>query len=132
MGDTCFFPTDAQRSRLATIYTPTPDGLAPMPIEIGGGTSAEFVSAGGGLFSTAGDYMRFMQMILNGGELDGIRLLKTETMPLLTQNQIGSLRAGEMGSTMPNFALPHDPMPGIQTGWSMAFLVCPETGPNGR
>jgi methyl acetate hydrolase len=132
MADTCFFPTADLRTRQATLYARTPEGLAPMPIEFGAGEATEIVSAGGGLYSTAGDYMRFMRMILNGGALDGVRLLGADSMGLLTQNLIGDLRAGEMGSTMPMLALPFDPFPGVHTGWSAGFMVYPETGANGR
>jgi CubicO group peptidase (beta-lactamase class C family) len=51
--------------------------------------SATYFSGGAGLFSTASDYGRFLQMLLNGGELDGVRLLKAETVKQMTTNQIG-------------------------------------------
>src|SRR5262249_7714440 len=51
--------------------------------------STSYFSGGAGLFSTAGDYARFLQMLLNGGELNGTRLLKAETVKQMTTNQIG-------------------------------------------
>ena len=51
----------------------------------------KFLSGGGGLVSTAGDYVRFVQMLLNGGELDGIRILKKETVTLMTRDHLGPL-----------------------------------------
>jgi methyl acetate hydrolase len=132
MTDTCFTPSEAQLNRKASLYARTPDGLLPMPVEIGGGPDVEILSGGGGLYSTAADYMRFLRLILNGGELDGTHVISTETLTGLARNQIGSLRAGYMDSVVPAFAPPFDGFPDLHTGWSHAFLIVPETGPNGR
>lgn len=51
-----------------------------------------FCSGGGGLFSTAADYARFAQMLLNGGQLDGVRLLSRKTVELMTSNHIANLK----------------------------------------
>ncbi len=53
-----------------------------------------FESGGGGLLSTARDYMRFAQMLLNGGELDGVRILSPKTIELMTSNHLGDLPMG--------------------------------------
>jgi CubicO group peptidase (beta-lactamase class C family) len=132
MVDTCFAPSDAQRSRLATLYAQTPEGLGPMPMEIGGGAAAEFLAGGAGLCSTAPDYLRFCQMILRGGEFDGARILSAAMVDQLKANQIGGLRAGRMDTVMPAFAPVYDAFPDMQTSWSLAFLINPERGPDGR
>jgi methyl acetate hydrolase len=59
---------------------------------------------GGGLASTASDYGRFMRMMLNGGELDGARVLKAETVTLMGQNQIGAITVPALKSAMPRSA----------------------------
>ena len=59
---------------------------------------------GGGLASTANDYGRFMRMMLNGGELDGARVLKAETVTLMGQNQIGAITVPALKSAMPRSA----------------------------
>jgi CubicO group peptidase (beta-lactamase class C family) len=59
--------------------------------------NAGYFSGGAGLVSTLNDYARFLQMLLNGGQLDGVRLLKPETVEAMTTNQIGALRLGEGG-----------------------------------
>lgn len=88
MSDTSFFVPEASRDRLATIYRAGADGtLIALPRNFG---SETFFSGGGGLFSTARDYARFAQMLLNGGELEGVRILKPETIREMTTNQIGS------------------------------------------
>ena len=55
---------------------------------------AEFWSAGGPLYSTARDYMVFLQMLLNGGSLNGTRILKPETVALMNQNHTGNIPCG--------------------------------------
>jgi CubicO group peptidase (beta-lactamase class C family) len=82
---------ESKRDRVATIYRDTPaGGLTSIPKSYG---SATFFSGGGGLFSTARDYARFAQMLLNGGELEGVRIIKPETIEQMTSNQIGKLTA---------------------------------------
>ena len=94
LRDTSFYVPESKRDRLATIYRATLDkGLTPLPEDRG---SKTFFAGGRGLFSTARDYTRFAQMLLNGGALDGVRMLKPETMAAMTSNQIGLRTA--MGS----------------------------------
>jgi CubicO group peptidase (beta-lactamase class C family) len=64
-------------------------------------TKPKLLSGGGGCVSTARDYLRFCQMLLNGGELDGVRLLKKETVAMMTQNQLPeeAMKAKNGGST---------------------------------
>lgn len=97
MRDTHFFLPAAQRGRLAAVYAATDRGgivRAPEgPLGQGSyvdGPRASF-SGGAGLLSTAGDYARFLQMLLNGGALGGARVLAPATVALMTQNQIGTI-----------------------------------------
>ena len=114
----------------AKVHVRNPDGsLKVIPANLGGG---EFQSGGAGLSSTAPDYARFMRMILRGGELDGARVLEQSAVAEMGRNQIGLYRAGYMGTTMPQLALPFDNIPGQHTGWGLGFLINPETGPAGR
>ena len=71
-------------------------------------------SGGAGLVTTIGDYARFLQMLLNGGELDGRRYLKSETVKLMTSDQIG-----------PETGILHDPFyfPGPTSGFGLGFAV---------
>jgi CubicO group peptidase (beta-lactamase class C family) len=88
MRDTSFLVPEPKRPRVATIYRSDEGGkLVALPKGYG---SATFFSGGGGLFSTARDYTRFAQMLLNGGELGGARILKPETIAEMTTNQIGA------------------------------------------
>lgn len=56
------------------------------------GSGNRFYSGGGGLVSTAADHLRFLQMLLNGGELEGHRVLQRNTVASMTHNQIGEMR----------------------------------------
>ncbi|HXB67102.1 MAG TPA: serine hydrolase domain-containing protein [Candidatus Acidoferrales bacterium] len=88
MKDTSFYPPDEKAARRATIYTPVAGGgIRPMAMPAARGR--KFFSGAGGLSSTAPDYVRFCQMLLNGGQLDGTRLLSRKTVELMTQNHIG-------------------------------------------
>lgn len=97
MHDSYFFVPPAQRDRLAAVYAATPAGgivrASDGPLGQGSyvdGPRASF-SGGAGLVSTAGDYARFLQMLLNGGELEGARVLAPATVSLMTHDQLGTV-----------------------------------------
>lgn len=96
MKDTTFYPTDAQRQRLVTAYTKNKDAgaleVTPPRAEYGARNRPPL--GNGGLYSTAPDYVRFAQMLLNGGELDGRRYLSADAMSLLTTPLTGDLPTG--------------------------------------
>jgi methyl acetate hydrolase len=86
---------------------------------------------GGGLASTADDYGRFMRMILNGGELDGARVLKAETVKLMEQNQIGAVTVPALKSALPRSA----DFTFIADGrdkWGLGFLITVDQLPGMR
>ena len=97
MSDTWFFPPAAVGGRLTAVYAVTPEGAlvrAPDgPLGQGAyiaGPRQDF-AGGAGLISTAGDYARFLQMLLNGGELDGARILSPTTVTQMTADQVDTL-----------------------------------------
>jgi CubicO group peptidase (beta-lactamase class C family) len=87
MVDTGFSIRDDQVDRVARLYSPHPaDGRAVVsPLDRVG---FEFLSGGGGLWGTAADYLRFCHMLLNRGELDGVRLLGSRTVDYMTRNHL--------------------------------------------
>jgi CubicO group peptidase (beta-lactamase class C family) len=104
MPDTRFWAETAeQRARLATVYTPwASGGLTPIELETIPFTQRPTLIEGAvGLLSTVPDYVRFSQMLLNKGELDGVRLLRSETVELMTRNGLSdavqATRGGSMG-----------------------------------
>jgi CubicO group peptidase (beta-lactamase class C family) len=99
MRDTTFYLTANQLPRLAKSYRRTDKGeLEVAAISFLNGKSPtdldRFPAPNGGLFSTASDYVRFCQMVLRGGELDGKRYLKPETVKLMTTIQTADLKTG--------------------------------------
>ena len=96
MPDTHFYLPESKRDRLATVYSLQDGTLTRAGKErTGQGDYADgprqSFSGGAGLLSTAGDYARFLQMVLNGGELDGVRLLSPKTVELMTSSHTGAL-----------------------------------------
>jgi CubicO group peptidase (beta-lactamase class C family) len=104
MPDSSFFLPPAKRDRLATVYSASPDGRILRAPE-GGTGQGDYVDGpracfggGAGLLSSPTDYARFLQMLLNGGELDGVRVLSPKTVELMTANHVGTLyNDGNMG-----------------------------------
>jgi CubicO group peptidase (beta-lactamase class C family) len=88
MNDTAFFVPESELSRLATVYQGGAQGLAPMPNDPNVSKPPAFPSGGGGLYSTAGDYLRFAQMLANDGELSGVRILAPSSVELMTSNHV--------------------------------------------
>ncbi len=103
MHDTSFIVPPEKRSRVVAAYVPTETAIRRLKIgerliHSGDPISSDYhlesnkcFSGGGGLCSTPSDYMRFCQMLLNGGELNGVRLLEEETIKLMTIDQTGTL-----------------------------------------
>jgi CubicO group peptidase (beta-lactamase class C family) len=91
MTDTGFWVDEAQTSRLAACYARTPGHpllLVDPPATSRYRTAPEFLSGGGGLVSSAHDYLRFMRMLANGGELDGARILGPRTVRWMASNHL--------------------------------------------
>jgi CubicO group peptidase (beta-lactamase class C family) len=91
MVDTAFGVPEAQRSRLASLYVPNPKTGKALKFSSGDDVSTgtpTFLSGGGGLMTTASDYLRFCEMLRRGGELDGARLLGTRTVRYMTRNHL--------------------------------------------
>jgi CubicO group peptidase (beta-lactamase class C family) len=117
MHDTAFLVPEAKRDRVATIYRAGDDGaLTPLPKNYG---SATLFSGGGGLFSTARDYSRFAEMLLEGGELQGQRILRPETVRAMTTNQVG-----ELETRIPGLAL----FTGMKYGLGFGLELAPAAG----
>jgi CubicO group peptidase (beta-lactamase class C family) len=90
MTETAHHARPEWESRIPRMYTVTPSGLQPAATLLSAVylPTGKFLSGGGNMLSTANDYLRFAQMLLNGGELDGVRILKRETVAAMTKNQL--------------------------------------------
>lgn len=124
MTETTFQPGSTLMSRLAMLGLRTPDGLVHVPNEEpGDGTPYEMASGGGGLYSTAVDYLRFTRMILEGGRLDGVRVLSEATVDLMAQDHLGDLSADGWLSTNLTLTEHVELLPGQRTGWGLSFMI---------
>ena len=131
MADTGFVISSAQRAREASAHRRKPDGsLVPEPMEKPS-TGGSF-SGGGGIYSSAPDYLTFIRMLLNGGTLDGARILRPETVELMGRNQIGAIEAGHLRTTSPAFSNDVDFFPGIAMRWGLGHMINMTPGPDGR
>lgn len=96
MEDTWFYVPPEEAGRMATVYGSGEDDVERAPDGPGMQTQGQYVdgprmsfSGGAGLVSTAGDYLRFLQMLLNGGELEGVRILSPASVDLMTRDHLG-------------------------------------------
>jgi CubicO group peptidase (beta-lactamase class C family) len=117
MVDTAFDVQDAKWTRMSTVYTSDgKGGIRPMKDPESFGTTymspvasyktpKRYFSGGAGLTSTAQDYWRFAQMLLNGGVLDGARLLSPKTIELMTSSHTADLPQGGLVGLGANFGL---------------------------
>lgn len=93
MKDTGFIQPEARAPRVVTVYRKAANGLEPLPNQ-NGFTSNTYFSGAAGLMTTAEDYLQFGQMLLNGGALNGRRLLGQKTVELMASNHVASLFPG--------------------------------------
>ncbi|HUE87437.1 MAG TPA: serine hydrolase domain-containing protein [Vicinamibacterales bacterium] len=123
MRDTFFNVPADKRARVMTIYQRGPDGvLTPQPALPGG--PVEFFSGGGGLFSTAADYLTFARAILAGGQLNGRRILTESSVAAMGQNHIGNLMVRPVASVIPQLASSNGgTMPGSLDKFGLGFAL---------
>jgi methyl acetate hydrolase len=131
MTDTGFRLGPSQRARLVGMHARGADGaLAPMPFEMD--QDPEFHMGGGGLYGTAGDYIKFTQMILNRGRGNGNQVLKPETVATMCQNHIGELEMTKMVAAIPSVTNDVDLYPDIVKKWGLSFMINTAATPEGR
>ena len=131
MNDTGFKISETMRKRLVGMHARGEDGtLAAIPFELE--QAPEFHMGGGGLYGTAGDYIKFTQMILNKGRGNGNQLLKPETVALMGQNNIGDLTMGKMTTAIGWATNDVDLYPDIVKKWGLSFLINTAKTPEGR
>lgn len=123
MKDTSFIVQPGKFDRLVSEYQRQADGrltenprTLPPPPKVDNG--------GGGLYSTAPDYVRFMQMILNRGKgSNGAVILQPKTVDMMATNQIGAISAGKLKTVRPNISSDVDFHPGHKDGFGFGFLI---------
>jgi CubicO group peptidase (beta-lactamase class C family) len=90
----------------------------------------EVFMGGGALYSTIGDYLRFTRMILGGGTLDGVRVLKQETVALMSRNAMGDVSCRPLKSQIPGRSTDMNFVDGMK--WGLTFMINPQEFPGGR
>lgn len=127
MTDTAFYMDPASLQRVAQLQVDATTGKRP---EFGNSDDltkekVKWFSGGGGLLSTAPDYARFCQMLVNGGELDGVRLLSPKTLAVMTSDQVPqhASRVGELQVTQDL-----NPLPEIGQSFGLGFAVRTDLG----
>ena len=131
MSDTGFKIGESQRQRLVGMHARGEDGsLAPTPFELD--QDPEFHMGGGGLYGTAGDYIKFTQMILNKGRGNGSQMLQPETVAMMGQNHIGPLNMTRMTSAVAFATNDVDLYPDMEKKWGLSFLINSDRTPEGR
>ena len=123
MVDTSYILPASKFERLASSYQRQKDGTLKqdtrkLP------TAPKAFNGGGGLYSTAGDYVRFMQMILRKGRgINNAQILSANTVENMEVNQIGGLTAGKMKSYRTGLSSDVDMQPGSTEKWGLGFLI---------
>ena len=131
MDSTAFKITPAMRERIAKVHQRGDDGkFTVSAFEVP--QEPEFEPGGGGLYSTAGDYQRFMRMILNGGKGNGKQVLRSETVELMSRNAMGELRVKMLPSQNRLLSCDAEFFPGVPKSWGLSFMINEATAPTGR
>ncbi len=132
MTDTGFVLWPDWLPRLARVHARDEHGAltpidAPPPAE-----NPEFFAGGGGLFSTARDYLIFLQALMHGGTWNGARVLKPETVALMADNHMGALNVLPMKTFNPRMSNDVELFPGMDKKWGLSFLINTQDVPGGR
>ena len=131
MTDTAFVITPQQRAREASVHRRGPGGvLTAEPLEQN--SPRQTFSGGGGIYSAAPDYLTFLRALLAGGALDGVRILRPETVALMGQNQIGDIDVGVLKTTVPALSNDVDLCPGVTRKWGFGHMITMQAMAGGR
>jgi methyl acetate hydrolase len=131
MTDSGFVLGPEQRSRLASMHVRSGDSSFDV-IEFEVPQQPEFFMGGGGLYGTGLDYLTFLRALLNGGQLDGARILRPETVAEMNRNQIGDLMVGLMRTADPASSNDAEFFPGMPKKWGLGYMINVDEAPTGR
>ena len=131
MQDTGFKLDAPRRARLSGMHARQPDGsLQEMPFELP--QEPELHMGGGGLYGTAGDYLKFQQVFLHEGRFNGAQVLKPETVRSMAQNHIGDLNVRLLETAMPPYSNDAEFFPGMIKKWGLGFMINTASVPGRR
>jgi methyl acetate hydrolase len=135
MNDTGFIISPAQWEREASGHRRQPDGslkAEPMQPQPKWPPAPQSFSGGGGIYSSASDYLTLIRMLMHGGELNGVRILHPDTVALMGQNQIGRIDVGVLRTTAPAVSNDVDFFPGSKLKWGFGHMITTQPVPEGR
>ena len=131
MTDTFFDVPPEKQARVVAVHQRQEDGsfleLSAEPFK-----PVRFFSGGGGLYSTASDYLKFARMLLDGGKLGNKRILQSATVDQMSRNQIGDLMLVELRSSVPQFAKDSSRIPGSLDKFGLGFGINTKPVEGGR
>jgi len=130
MSTTSFRLGPALRGELAAMNFRSPDGLVRIEFEMT--QEPEFLMAGGAMYGSPADYLTLLRMILGGGAVDGVRILREDTVAKALTNQIGDLAFGKITTVDPGSSNDVEFLPGTTKKWSLLGLLNVEETPGGR
>ena len=133
MDSTAFRITPAMRARMARVHHRQADGslVADLKREIP--QDPEFEAGGGGLYSTANDYLKFVRMVLDDGRsARGDVVMKPETVDAMATNSMGDSTVTLLKTVMPALSNDAEFFPGVTKQWGLSFLINNEEAPTGR
>ena len=131
MASTGYQLTEDLRARLAGVHQRGADGVI-SAVDFDPPQNTAHFNGGGGMYSTAPDYARFMRMILNGGSLDGAQVLKPETVGLMGENHIGDLLVEKLNTCMPHLSFDAEFYPDMAKKWGLTFMINQDDVPGAR
>ena len=133
MDSTAFFISPDMRGRLAKIHHRGADGSLTPDMELEIPQQPEFEMGGGGLYGTAGDYLKFVRMMLNQGRSDrGEQVLKPETVAQMSKNAMGDSKVCLLKTAMAPLSNDAEFFPGIEKQWGLSFMINNAQAPTGR
>jgi len=131
MDSTGFKITPDMRARLAKVHQRSPEGVL-APIEFEMTQEPEFEMGGGGIYSTTGDYLEFVRMMLNRGKGNGNQILNPETVALMSRNAMGNNRVTMLKTAIPPLTNDAEFFPGMVKSWGLSFMINDHEAPTGR
>lgn len=132
MTSTAFKITPDMRARIAKIHQRGDNDALEPQLELEIPQEPEFEMGGGGLYSTARDYLQFVRMILNRGKAGGAQVLKSETVDLMSRNNMGDSRVTLLTTAAPPLSNDAEFFPGVSKSWGLSFQINEEKAPTGR
>lgn len=133
MDSTAFRLTPAMRARMARVHHRRADGglVADLKREVP--QEPEFEAGGGGLYSTANDYLKFVRMVLDGGRsARGEAVMTPETVDAMAANSMGDSTVCLLETVMPALSNDAEFFPGVTKKWGLSFMINAEEAPTGR